>query len=72
MICTQSGSLSSAPPVTTISSSRRHQVGDLREAEGNTLETGLAQVERCGVERQPVDRALRMLVPTGAPLAAEE
>ena len=71
MICTQSGSFSSAPPVATISSIAGQQVRDLREPERDALEPGLAQVERRRVERQPVHRAFCVLMPARAALAAE-
>ena len=72
MICSQSSSLSSAPPVATTSSTSGMRSGDLREPEGDALERRLAQVERRRGKGQAVDRAVRVLVPAGAALAAEE
>src|SRR5436190_3396891 len=48
------------------------QVGDRCEPERDPLERGLAQVERRGVEGQAGDGALRVGVPAGRALAAEE
>jgi len=50
----------------------RQPLGDGREAESNALETCLTEIERGRVERQPVNGALDVLVPTRAAFAAEQ
>ncbi len=72
MIWIQAGSCRRPPPVATISLDVRQQVGDRGEAERDALERRLAEVERRRREGEPGDDALRLGVPAGRALAAEE
>src|SRR5207248_839401 len=49
-----------------------HQLRHVCEAERDALECRLAEIEWCRLERQPVDRPFGVLMPAGAPLAAEQ